>query len=575
MMVCKSIMLCSLHTRRPKALVIAVLGSALLGGCIGSVADARKGNGNGNVDKGTNGTGMNGGTGVSGPLLGPASGRRLNKDEYINTVRDLLGVDLSAPGDASVLIGDEPATGGGFRNDIGALFPSALRTNAYETVATSVSDRVAWAGKLAAYATCTDATATCREGFIRRLGRLLYRRPLTDADVRNLSPLFDLASADAAGFQVGGRLVLQAMLQSPHFLYRLERLDSTDPRSGPAPLAPTPFELATRLSYLLWQSAPSPELLDAGERGDLSADAAFQRTVQGMLVDPRVRRGFEGYAQDWLQLYRLDTRTSNPQSGVTDALISEMKQETLRFVDRIALTERRDLTALFTDKKTELGPALAQVYGLTPSSQGFASYDLAQDPNRIGILTQPGFLILRAAPERATIVHRGLMVLRDFLCAEVPPPPADAATKIDAIPANLTDRDRFAMHTAALGCKGCHQAFDPLGYPFEPFDLAGRFRTNDEFGNPLRSDGQVDLDSGLQSFKNTAEFAALLSKSPTVQRCFVQKIYQYAAGRTLKAQDDAVIDALASQLSSAGRTYFAAVTSVAASPAFRAMAPVE
>ncbi|HET6150027.1 MAG TPA: DUF1592 domain-containing protein [Polyangia bacterium] len=546
----------------------------MLTGCVGSVGPARQGNGS--AGAGTGGTGIGPtGTGATGgtTVLGPAAGRRLNKDEYINTVRDLLGVDLSAPADSSVLIGDEPATGGGFRNDIAALFPSSLRTNVYETVAISVSERVAWAGRLGVFATCTDATATCREGFIRRLGRLLYRRPLTDADVLNLAPLFDLAGVDAAGFQAGGRLVLQAMLQSPHFLYRLERLDSTDATSGQP--APTPFELATRLSYLLWQSAPSPELLDAAERGDLSAGAAFQTTVVGMLADARARLGFEGYAQDWLQLYRLDTRTSNPQKGVTDALIGEMKQETLRFVDRVALTEKLALAALLTDKKTELGPALAAVYGLTPSSQGFASYDLAQDPNRIGILTQPGFLILRTAPDQATIVHRGLMILRDFLCAEVPAPPADAASKISMVPANLTDRDRFALHTADATCKGCHDAFDPLGYPFEPFDLAGRFRTKDDFGNTLRSDGQVSLDSSVQTFKNTAEFAALLSRSPTVQRCFVQKLYQYAAGRALEGDEARVIDGLATQFSNAGGTYFAAATSVAGSPSFRAMAPVK
>jgi len=217
----------------------------------------------------------------------------------------------------------------------------------------------------------------------------------------------------------------------------------------------------------------------------------------------------------------------------------------------------------------------ASPHGLTPSGPGFASYDLTSDPNRIGILTQPGFLILRAAPERATIVHRGLMVLRDFLCAEVPAPPAAAASKITMVPANLTDRDRFAMHTADPACKGCHDAFDPLGYPFEPFDLAGRFRARDEFGNVLRSDGQVNLDSSAQPFKSTAEFAALLARSPTVQRCFVQKLYQYAAGRALEAPDGSTIDDLAKQFTSAGRTYSAALTAVAASPAFRALAPVK
>jgi Protein of unknown function (DUF1588)/Protein of unknown function (DUF1592)/Protein of unknown function (DUF1595)/Protein of unknown function (DUF1585)/Protein of unknown function (DUF1587) len=510
--------------------------------------------------------------GAHGPAVGPSAGRRLTKSEYINTVGDLLGVALTTD-DTSLLPQDQPATGSGFRNDILGLLPTAVRTDAYEALATLVSERVAWAGVLSAHATCTDATAACREGFIRHLGRVLYRRPLTDVDVHNLTPLFDLAKSDAAGFQEGARLVVQAMLQSPHFLYRLERTDSIDPISKKS--GPSSFEVATRLSYLAWLSAPTPELLDAAEKGELSLDASYAAAVQRVIAGAAARRGFEGYAEDWLQLYRLDSRTPNEQRGVSQALLGEMKQETLRFASRIALTDNRALETLFTDKKTDLGPALSQVYGVTAPAQGFASYDLSSDPHRIGILTQPGFLILRAAPDRATIVHRGLMVLRLFLCSEVPAPPADAATKIDSIPQNLTDRDRFALHAASPTCKACHSTFDPLGHPFEPFDLAGKFRTQDEFGNVLRSDGVATLDGTPQAYENTVAFANLLSQSPGVHRCLVSKMFQYGLGRSLDDADESAIEDIAKQFESAGRTYVAAITSVATSPAFRAMAPVQ
>src|SRR5262249_13653459 len=152
-----------------------------------------------------------------------------------------------------------------------------------------IAARAAWdGGGLAAQAPCTDATAACRGGFIRRLGRLTYRRPLTDADVANLAPLFDAALPDDPNaFETGARLVVQAMLQSPYFLYRLER-------AGVQPAPPGPYEIATRLSYLVWSSAPSPELLDAAERGELAAGGgALPGVVTGMLADPRARRGFE------------------------------------------------------------------------------------------------------------------------------------------------------------------------------------------------------------------------------------------------------------------------------------------
>ena len=506
-------------------------------------------------------------------VVGPSSGRRLTKAEYINTVSDLLRVDLSGVDDASTLPDDQPATGGGFRNDINALLPAAVLTDAYETLATSVAQRVAWTNGLADHASCSEPTAACREGFVRDLGRLLYRRPLTDNDVQNLTPLFDAAGPAAADFEAGARLVLSAMLQSPHFLYRLERLDNIEPSSGKA--HPSSFEIATRLSYFAWRSAPSASLLDAAAGTDFASPTSFAATVNTLFADPNAERGFQGYAEDWLQLYRLDARTPSLDQGVTPALIAEMKEETMRFATRIALTESRDLTALFTDKQTELGPALAGIYGVTPPAQGFAPFDLTSDPNRIGILTQPGFLILNAAPERATIVHRGLMVLRVFECSEVPAPPPNAATQIDMIPQNLTDRDRFALHTAAPTCKACHSAFDPLGYPFEPYDLAGRFSTKDAFGNTLRSDGEVILDGVARDFKNTAEFAGLMAQSASVQRCLLSKMFQYALGRSLNDADQAGIDDLTEQFASAGRTYLAGMGEIATSPALRAMAPTE
>jgi hypothetical protein len=543
----------------------------------GGVAQPGGGGGSGASSGGTAGGGAGTGTSTPGPTrapLGPAAGRRLTRDQYVNTIVDLLGVDLRATGDASTLPEDQPATGGGFRDDFDGLLPSALRTDAYETLATRVAETVAWTDVLAPYASCLDATAACREDFIRRLGRVLYRRPLTDWDVANLVPLFDAAGAtDAAGFQAGARLVVEAMLQSPHFLYRLERLDSVDAKS--ARPAPNGFEMATRLSYLVWRSGPTTALLDAAERGDLSDATSLSTTIAGMLADSHTRRGFDGYAEDWMQLYRLDARTPTPQLGVTADLVAEMKEETLRFLDRVALTDGRDLSAVFTDKKSELGPALAQVYGLSPVAQNFAPYDLSGDPNRIGILTQPGFLILRAAPERATIVHRGLMILRVFLCQEVPAPPPDAAAQIQNVPPNLTDRDRFALHTTSATCKGCHDAFDPLGYPFEPYDLAGRFRTVDDYGNPLRSDGDLSLDGVTQHFQNTAEFANLLSMSSTVHRCFVSKMYQYAMGRSLQTADQSAVDDLSQRFEGAGRTYFAGVTAVATSAAFQAAGLVQ
>lgn len=503
------------------------------------------------------------------PAVGPAAGRRLTKQEYLSTLSDLLGVDMSGSDPGGQLPDDQPPSGASFRNDVSGLLPTAVRTDAYEALATLAAAQVS-SSFLTGFATCTDASTSCRASFLRGLGRLLYRRPLTDADVQLLEPLFEKDTAPG-GFEAGARLVLRAMLQSPHFLYRLERLDHLDSSGKPAPTA---YELATRLAYFVWQSAPSASLLDAAERGDLDS-ASYAGALTSLLQDPRAKRGFQGYATDWLQLYRLDLRTPNADQGISVELLSEMREELLRFVTRVAFASARPLSDLLTDKHTELGPGLAAVYGVTPPAQGFATYDLTSDPHRVGLLTEPGFLILRAAPERATIVHRGLMVQRTLLCQEVPPPPANAATQSQSIPQNLTDRDRFALHAKDPSCGACHATFDPLGKPFEPFDLAGRFRSTDQFGNALRSDGELTLDGKTTTFADAAEFAAVLANSPTVETCFVQKSLQYALGRALVTADSAALEQLSRSFAQGGRSYAAAVTAIAQSPAFRALAPAD
>jgi hypothetical protein len=507
------------------------------------------------------------------PVFAPASGRRLTKDQYFHTVSDLFRMDLSGSDNASLLPDDQPATGGGFRDDNAALLPATARTDTYELLATQIADRVPWDTQLAPHVTCTDATADCREHFIRSLGRMVYRRPLTDDDVQNLEPLFDVDGPGNTAFETGARLVLQAMLQSPHFLYRLERRDAIDASGQPAP---TPFEMATRLSFLLWSSTPTSELLDAAERGELATEESIARTVQLMSADGRARQGFESYVEDWLQLYRLNARTPTPNLGVTLALIGEMKQEAFDLFERVALTETRDFTQIFTDRKTVLGPALAQVYGVEPPARGFAQYDLSSDPHRLGILTQPGFLILAAAPEHVTIVERGLMILRVFLCTEVPAPPPGAAAQIANVPGNLTDRERFLLHANSGACKGCHDTIDPVGFPFEPYDLAGRFRLEDSYGNSLRSDGAVSLDGRLQPYADTAQFAELLAHSADVHRCLMTKLFEYAMGRSLQtdphSSDQTTIDELTRVFEGAGRTYGAALTWITTSPPMRTQA---
>jgi hypothetical protein len=404
-----------------------------------------------------------------------------------------------------------------------------------------------------------DSTDACETGFARRLGRLLYRRALADGEAANMAGLFVLMRGQPGAFEAGARLVLEAMLQSPHFLYRLERADR--PPSGP--------EVATRLSYFLWKSAPSESLLATAEGGGLGKEATLKETVAAMMRDARARRGLRELVEDWLQLYRVEGREPDARKGLTPELLREMKDETLAFTTRLAFDEPADLMTLFTDPRADLGPSLARLYGLAPAGAGVSRYVLANG-QRIGLLTQPSILGIHAGAETASIVDRGLTTLRVFLCGDIPPPPDAAAAQFKAIDQTRTDREKFAVHSAEPACAACHRRFDALGLPFEPYDVVGRFRTHDQHGNPLRADGAVELDGAERAFAGVTEFAALMGGSPTVERCLVQKVFQYAHGRSPKDGDAGAIDDLARRFRAAGRTYRALVESLATSAGFLA-----
>ena len=295
-------------------------------------------------------------------IVRPGAGRRLTKSEYANTIADLLGVALDG-GDLYLLPDEEPATGGGFRDDVAALLPHPCEPTPTSSSRARIAARVALGGRARGSRHLHRPDRRVPRGFIRHLGRLRLSPP---ADRRRRANPRAAVFATAAGsasrragrFELGARLVLQAMLQSPHFLYRLERRDARRCPSGRP--APSPFELATRLSYLLWASAPGPELLDAAERGDFSAARAGGCWSPACWATRALGADSTRYAQDWLQLYRLDARTPNDALGVGAALLAEMKQESARLVQRIAIDEGRDLTDILVDKRTDIGPALAQ-----------------------------------------------------------------------------------------------------------------------------------------------------------------------------------------------------------------------
>jgi len=464
---------------------------------------------------------------------GPTAARRLTNVEYFDSVRDLLGVDIS---DLSAELPAEVAVGGFARALVD--HPSELRSAAAATLAAAAAARTP-VDRLATCTSCARPDETCQDAFVACQGRRLLRRTLDPDERARYRALF--AAAESDDFQAGARLLLEALLQAPEMLYRTERRVA-------GRLAPG--SLAARLAFAAWGAAPDESLLNAADAGALDTSEDVAATLDRMLDDARARRAAGRFADDWLDLARLETLPhDDARAAATPALVAEMRAESARLFARHALDEDRDLCDLLVDMHTEATPAVAALYGLPARGEPFASYDLAATDDRIGLLTEPAVLAATAsASAGAAIVDRGLCVHRAPLSEEVPPPPPGVPRLADGAGA-ADEVERLARHRADPACGACHARIDPLGLALAPFDVLGR-----------RSPDAAAL-------VDTRAFARGLAADPRLGPCLARQWLGFALGRTLRPEDAPLADAM-----SGGQAvrYRALLNAFVTSAAFRA-----
>jgi hypothetical protein len=510
---------------------------ALLAGCTGKVeGDAGKGAGSGTNPSG-NGPGGKG-TPAS---AAPATGQRLTDRQYLNVVTDLFGVDASA--DAITMPLDPKLEG--FRNAASSLLPSDLRIEGYASLARTIAGKVDWGQLLARTGACADFTEACKRAFFAGIGRRLFRRPLDAEQMARFAPIFDAVAMQGDPFPAAAALVVEGMLQSPEFLYRLEGATIDD------------FALATRLSFLLWNSAPDDALLDAAAHAQLTGPALHTQVTR-MLGDDRARRGLRDYVDDWLDADKLLRTSRDPAlfPMFSGALAADMREEIHRLFARVAWQDDADLVDVLRAEHTVVTPALARLYGLPPRSMdGFADVDLSQTPTRAGLLTQAGVLtITSVGGPGSSIVDRGLFVLRNFMCRTTPEPPANVPD-LPSADSGKSERDRLAQHRADPACASCHSQFDPLGIAFEAYDAIGALQTKDQAGNALTGVGVLTVDGQEFPYKNVREFVAALTRSTDVGSCLARKVVQYAFARPLAGGDEAMVKEVTTRFSEGGHRY--------------------
>ncbi|WP_437718918.1 DUF1592 domain-containing protein [Sorangium sp. So ce448] len=516
---------------------------------------AAAGCGNGQIGAADTGSssgedGSTSGQGGDPPVCGAerilAPQRRLTRFEYNNTVRDLLGTSLTP---ADQFPPDEIA--GGFNNNATVLTVSALHAEKYLLAAEALATE-AVGGDLSKLVPCDPAAVegqvaqeeACARQFVQDFGRRAYRRPLETSDVDRLMRAYAAGRTDGS-FREGIEVVIRAALQSPKFLFRLELRHDLDASSSRVRL--DPYEMASRLSYLVWASGPDDELLDAAEAGLLDTREQLAERTRQMLEHPRARRAITEFYKQWLNLGKLETivKEESQFPGYDDELVAGIRAETPAFVEHVLWSGDHKLSSLLTLPVGFATESVAELYGVTvpPGSTTPQLVELPPD-QRAGVLTQPAFLAVHAHPDQTSPVLRGKAIRSKFMCQDPPPPPDDVDLTPPTGEEGVTARERFNQHASNARCAGCHQLMDPIGFAFENFDAVGAYRTQ-EGGQVIDVSGEMVLSDDMDgSFVGVRQLAEKLAGSAQVRECLATQWFRYTAGRFENVDDECSLDGL-------------------------------
>jgi hypothetical protein len=469
----------------------------------------------------------------------PKTLRRLTNSQYNHTVHDLLGDD-TRPADR---FPNEDFVNG-YTNQAEGQSISPLLAEAYGRAAERLARTAFLGGDSHKLIPCAPSPG-CRAEFIRQFGRRAFRRPLTDSEVARYERLF----AAANDFPDGARLVVETMLQSPHFLFHL---------------ATGGYATANRLSYFLWDTMPDEELFRAAESGQLATSQEIEKQVKRLLDNPRAVEAFDEFLSQWMRFDRLRNAIRDRRlfPEFTAELISAMTEETQRLF-RSLVWEDRNFLEFFSADYAFLTPDLAKLYGVSAPGEPWARVEFGPASPRAGVLGEAAYLAVTSKPADTSPTERGLFVREHFLCQIVPPPPAGVNTSLPPVTDEkpLTTRERLQIHLSNPTCASCHSLVDSIGLGLEKFDAIGKFRqqqeitiypTTDELKTRKKTkptDYKLDIDAvgtvrGLQDseFRSARELGLRLAREPVCQKCIVKQLFRYANGRSEEPEDQPVIE---------------------------------
>lgn len=500
--------------------------------------------------------------------------RRLTRFEYAATVKDLLNVD---PTPAADLPADEVTNA--FDNNAVVQTVSSLHAEKYVLVSEVLAE--AAVQNLATLTAC-DAVAlgedACALEFARSFGRRAFRRPLTAADETALLAAY--AAGKTGGTHAEGiEVMIRAALQSSNFLYRLETTTPADPGAALVPLSQ--FELASRLSFLIWSTGPDEALLDAAQAGALATPAQVAAKAREMLASPKAHAAIAHFFDLWIGTSRLEITSKSAAAfpSFSNELKSAMMRETPAFVEHVLWTGDHMLSTLLTSPLAFVSGPLAAHYGVAAPAGSETVPQLVELPaaqGRAGLLTQAGFLSAQAHPDQTSPVLRGKFVRTMLLCDPPDPPPDTVNVTLPSVDQAATARIRFSAHSEDPMCAGCHTMMDPIGFTFEHFDATGAYRET-ENGQAIDVNGEVFevTDPALIGpFVGVQALAQKLAASDQVRDCMATQWFRYGTGRTEVQPDSCSLGTLFDAFGATGGDVNELIVGITQTDAFMYRAPV-
>ncbi|HEV3216364.1 MAG TPA: DUF1592 domain-containing protein [Vicinamibacterales bacterium] len=506
--------------------------------------------------------------------------RRLTHSQYNNTVRDLLG-DYSQPANRF----PQEDFVDGFKNQLTAQGMPPLLVETYSTSAEKLALNAFRIGDVNGLVPCKPASAPlsiddkCRDAFIRQFGLKAFRRPLSEDELHRYGAVFAAQAKATHKFLEGARVIVEAMLQSPNFLFHVE--------GGPDGRL-IDYDTASRLSYMLWNTMPDKQLLDEAARGDLHTPDGRIKAARRMIADPRAKQALDEFFDEWLRFDRVENAVKARAADFTPEVAAAMAEETRTLLQYLVWNDKDFMEALTADY-TFVSSDLATLYGI-PAPQGeFEMVKLPEKTHRAGILGHGSFLASTAGPTATSPTARGIFIREQLLCQHVPPPPPGVNQNLpEPTDANTarTRRQLMTEHVVNPTCASCHRLMDPIGFGLENFDAIGVWRDKETIALPGRGEGggggrgrgnrvalAIDTQGEIagipnSTFSDAKQLGRILADSPVCQKCVVRQMFRYSYGRLETAADEPAIDEIFNRFKESGFRFKTLLLTLIESPEF-------